>query len=219
MNAQMVKWVRTLTPAVMYLALHQLLRICGVPAPWRPWLILPAAVVCYSREEKHAAGNLKLSSVRGAALTVLTAGAAAWLNAWCFPGTAGGMTPGMLAATVIAGPVCEELLYRGIVFDRGCRFFGCGQAMAVSAVLFGLAHTGAAQMASAAVFGGILCLLRMHFSGIAAPILVHSCVNLLAACGTLDRIPKTVLAIGAMVLSGLTVWLLCRGNSNRKSRI
>lgn len=217
MDRQIVKWAKTLTPAILYLALHQLLRAFGASAEVRAWVIVPVAAICFHREKSHVAGTLRLGSARGAGIAALTVAAAALLNTWCFPGGLPQRTPGMLVAAVIAGPIGEELIYRGMVFDRGCRFFGPGQAVIWSAVLFGLAHTGAAQMAAAAVFGAALCLLRMRFRSIAAPILVHGCVNLLSGWEAPGWLPTPVLAVGALGLSGLTVWLLCCGNFGEES--
>lgn len=217
MNTQIVKWVKTLAPAVGYLLLHQLLGITGMETQQRVWVILPVVWLCYRREKPCKTGTLRLRSVRGMALAALTAAAAALLSASLAPLQIQPMTPGLLAATVIAGPIGEELLYRGIVFRRGVRFFGCRQAVVLSAVLFGLAHTGAVQMAAAAVFGGMLCLVRLRYEHMAAPILIHSCVNFLSGCAVFGRLPRASLAIAGLGVSGLALWLLCCAKSAEKA--
>lgn len=218
MDTQIVKWVKTLAPAVGYLLLHQLLGIAGMEAQQRVWLILPMVWLCYRREKPCTAGHLRLGSVRGMGIAVLTAVAVALLSACLAPPQTQQMTPGWLAATVIAGPIGEELLYRGIVFQRGARFFGCRQAAVLSAVLFGLAHAGAVQMAAAAVFGGILCLVRLRFASMAAPILIHSCVNFLSGCGVFGRLPREVQAVAGLGLLGLMLWLLCCADPAEEGR-
>lgn len=210
MKTQTEKWGRVLLPALCYLALHRLLRIMGAGTEICAWVIAPAAVLWYSREKKHTAGTLRLGSLRGAGVAAVTALAAALVNAWCFPGTGAEVTPGLLAATVIAGPIGEEAVYRGIVWDRGCCLLGRRQALVLSTVLFGLAHTGPAQMAAAAIFGAVLCLLRMRFRSIAVPILVHSFVNLLACLPVFGQIPNIVLGVAVAGAALLTLVILVR---------
>lgn len=81
-------------------------------------------------------------------------------------------------ALCIVIPVVEELLYRGIVFQRSVDFLGTYPAILVSAVIFGLVHMNLVQFIYAAVFGIILAYVTDLTGTLAGAIAAHMAANL-----------------------------------------
>lgn len=78
----------------------------------------------------------------------------------------------------IISPLAEEAIFRGLIYNRMKRCFGCGIALVFSAVLFGAYHGNLVQ----AVYGSILGLLIAYFyelfQNFTAPVLFHGIANI-----------------------------------------
>lgn len=113
-------------------------------------------------------------------------------------------------------PLLEELLYRGIVYQRLRAWIGVQRAVIVSAVLFGAMHFNLVQGVYAGCIG-ILLALCMETGGIRAAILAHMMTNLLSVLrsetglfdfmnGSLTLQVVWTIAAGAMAFC-LVFWL------------
>ncbi len=80
----------------------------------------------------------------------------------------------------VAGPICEELVYRGFMLSRAAKVFGVHKAIIIDGLMFGIAHAGVPQMAMAAAVGMILSLLRIKYESIFPAIIVHVLINSLS---------------------------------------
>ncbi len=89
-----------------------------------------------------------------------------------------------LLVVCIGGPVCEELLYRGLIYRRLRDYMGAGWAVFVSAVIFGCAHGNLYQGVYSALFGLVLALLYEHYGTIYACMTAHIVNNLMASFST-----------------------------------
>lgn len=76
-------------------------------------------------------------------------------------------------------PLLEELLYRGIVYQRLRTWMGVQRAVLVSAVLFGVMHFNLVQGVYAGVIGVFLALC-MEYGGLRAAVFAHMLTNLLS---------------------------------------
>lgn len=101
-----------------------------------------------------------------------------------FPGygeVAGTLYSGNLAeeilAIVIAAPVVEELLFRGIVYGRMRDVMAKKWAMAASAIFFGIYHGNVVQGIYAFCIGLLLVYVYERFHTIKAPVLFHAAAN------------------------------------------
>lgn len=74
-------------------------------------------------------------------------------------------------------PLCEEWLYRRTLLPRLLEHFGEGEAVLVSALVFGLVHVAPHAIVGAAIAGVILGWLFLRL-GFAAAITFHAGVNL-----------------------------------------
>ena len=81
----------------------------------------------------------------------------------------------MCFVVVVAAPVVEELLFRGFIFGRLREKYGTVMAIWVSSVAFGLLHP---DSFGAVFFALIVCLVRIRYDNLVAPILVHAGNNL-----------------------------------------
>lgn len=86
---------------------------------------------------------------------------------------------GSLISTVILAPIAEELLFRGIIFNKLNRYFSISFAIIVSSILFGISHE-AGGIFSAFVFGICMAILYIKSSNILVPIFAHFTNNLLS---------------------------------------
>ena len=88
------------------------------------------------------------------------------------------------AAIVLAGPLAEELLYRGAGVSL-LRPYGVATAVIATAVLFGLAHGLILSLGAFILFGLVTALLRIRTESIYPPLAVHVAFNALGMIGPL----------------------------------
>jgi membrane protease YdiL (CAAX protease family) len=108
---------------------------------------------------------------------------------------------------LIAAPVLEEILYRGIVYRAFERQWGWVSAMLATSALFGALHP---SHVVTAFLGSIvyICLLRRSGT-LWAPILAHCLYNLLVSWPVLGHVLLARPRVEAVTLSGWTPELLC----------
>ena len=86
----------------------------------------------------------------------------------------------MFTALVIAAPILEELIFRGIMLDGLLRIYSPTKAVIVSSLLFGLIHLNPAQFVGGALVGGFMGWVYVHTRSVMATILIHAVFNLTA---------------------------------------
>lgn len=77
----------------------------------------------------------------------------------------------------LIGPIAEEFVFRGLIFQRLKDYFRCPVAIVVSGLLFGIFHGNMAQFLYASVLGIIFAWFMEYFHTIEAPILLHISAN------------------------------------------
>ncbi len=92
-------------------------------------------------------------------------------------------TPGWAAwvVLVVLAPLCEETLYRQIVFAPALRRFGAIAAVVGTAALFAVSHLHPAVMAGAFALGLVLGVLRWATGSITLGLGLHAGLNLAIA--------------------------------------
>lgn len=78
---------------------------------------------------------------------------------------------------VIVSPIVEEIVFRGIVYNRMRYFFGVWKAVIVSAVLFGAFHGNLPQCLYGMIMGIIMAVAYEYIGSFAAPLLFHMGAN------------------------------------------
>ena len=82
-----------------------------------------------------------------------------------------------LLSVVLAAPIVEELLFRGLVYGNLQKLWNQKGAMLASALLFGLYHGNVVQFIYAFIIGLLLVYIYEAFGTICAPILSHMIAN------------------------------------------
>lgn len=85
-----------------------------------------------------------------------------------------------ILSTVVAAPLLEEILFRGLIFESCRERFGRGAAVLVSALLFGLIHVVPVQMINAFVVGLILGYIYLKTNSLLSVIILHAINNAIA---------------------------------------
>lgn len=84
-----------------------------------------------------------------------------------------------ILATCILTPILEELLYRGIVYQRLREWLGVWPSVLVSALIFGGMHMNLVQFVYAGCLG-LLLALCVQWGGLKCAILAHMLTNLIS---------------------------------------
>jgi membrane protease YdiL (CAAX protease family) len=114
-----------------------------------------------------AVGLVYLTALRHGAPGPALAAAATGITV--HPGT-------MLALTVLAAPLCEEFIFRGLIFGGLRRSMGALPAMLVSAAVFAIVHPPL-SMLPVFVLGLLAAWSYERGQRLLAPMLVHALYN------------------------------------------
>lgn len=85
-----------------------------------------------------------------------------------------------IMSTVVAAPILEEVLFRGVIFESCRERLGKGGAVLLSALLFGLIHGIPVQIVNAFVVGLILGYIYLRTRSLMSVIVLHAINNGLA---------------------------------------
>ncbi len=172
--------VKAACPALIYLACRWLLRLSGA-AGWAEaagtGLLLAAFGAFRLRRDRP-----EPVSGRKAVRTALLYGAAGFAagRLICLIPGAGGVPARDVPAVVLLcalGPVCEEIVYRGLVFGAAERLDGFVPALIFTTALFAAGHGTALQAAMAVPVGLILGIVRKKEGNLLAPAVLHISLN------------------------------------------
>lgn len=74
-------------------------------------------------------------------------------------------------------PLVEEIIYRGLLYNRLKRIFPLYLSMILSALLFGITHGNIVQGVYGFIMGLLIVWFYEHYESFAAPLLVHIVAN------------------------------------------
>ena len=77
----------------------------------------------------------------------------------------------------VISPAAEELVFRGLVYNRLKRYFSVGIAILFSGIIFGGYHGNAIQIGYGFVFGILMAVLYEKYGAFIVPVLLHSVAN------------------------------------------
>lgn len=110
-----------------------------------------------------------------------------------------------IVALGILIPICEELVFRGLVFNRMKEDSSVMGSMIYSSLIFGILHGNAVQMVYGALLGFLLAWLYQKMGSIWAPILAHIFMNLGSVLATefnlYEALAKDIRYIGLMTVA------------------
>lgn len=84
-----------------------------------------------------------------------------------------------LLIVIVIIPICEEILYRRIIFDYLRKNYNIISAIIIQALIFGIAHGNIVQGIYAFILGIPLALLYMEFNSLWSNTILHIVINLL----------------------------------------
>lgn len=110
----------------------------------------------------------------------------------------------------LLGPILEELLFRGIMYDRFQTFLPKYRAGVMTTLLFALFHTNFIQMIYALILGSYFLYCYDRFENMSANVTAHIISNLAVAfllptIMKIELIYQVLLLIGS-VLGGMYLW-------------
>lgn len=86
-----------------------------------------------------------------------------------------------LLNTILIGPILEELLFRGIVFNQLLQFNSKKKAICLTTIIFSLMHGNLISILYALMMGYILNIIYLKEKTLKAPILFHITINFVAS--------------------------------------
>lgn len=78
----------------------------------------------------------------------------------------------------IISPVAEEVLFRGIIYNRMKKYYPLPMAMVVSSLLFGVYHGNLVQGVYGTIMGLLIVYVYHKYDTFVAPVLFHSVANI-----------------------------------------
>ena len=129
-----------------------------------------------------------------------------------------------LAAYVIAAPLAEELLFRGVIFRKTKEFMPLWAAMLISAAAFALYHGNLQQGIYAFLCGCALAWVYAVSGSFAAPVLFHATANLIVNLvyefrpvqKAVYSVPSLLILIVLAVVSTILLSLHCKNKKNKE---
>ncbi len=112
----------------------------------------------------------------------------------------------------ILGPICEELIFRGLMFRRMCEYTKPVIAVIASALVFAIYHGNIVQGVYAFVLGIVMAVCYQRFQTLWASIVIHVAANITSVCLTEiswigNILEKTNVLIVATIVTTI-VWIL-----------
>ena len=105
---------------------------------------------------------------------------------------------------VVLIPICEELVFRGLMFKRMRERTGFMRAAVYSALVFGLFHGNIVQMLYGFVLGMLLAYMYEKYGSVKAPIAGHMIMNLISVLATQYKFYEWLIE-DFMRIAGVTV--------------
>lgn len=126
----------------------------------------------------------------------------------------------------VISPIAEEVVFRGIIYNRMKRCFSVKLAVPLSALLFGLYHGNTVQALYGFLLGVIIAIVYERSESFAAPVTFHAVANVTVFTVTYRnglRDLNSAVAIGLAVAllffaAGLGAWYLklCKMGENKQ---
>lgn len=111
-----------------------------------------------------------------------------------------------LVALGLITPFVEELVFRGLIYNRLKDYATIHTAMLASSVIFGLYHGNLIQGVYGFVMGLLMCFVYEKYHTLAAPLICHGAANLISIVLQLLQVTiDSVLVAGAIAIACIVV--------------
>ncbi len=172
------EWVAAVLPALVWLFLRWAGKGLPPAAEFSLVLVILGVSAFLYRREKGA-GVFRLSG-RDCLLWFAAGIACGFLNRFCFGKPAEVMpgVPGFLLLCIL-GPLAEEIIYRGFVYERSLQFLPAAGAVLLNSLLFAAAHGSPAQAAFAFAAGILFSFACRKAGSVTASMILHMIMNMI----------------------------------------
>lgn len=107
--------------------------------------------------------------------------------------------------SVIAAPVSEEIVFRGVIYEHLKKIMPFGAALLVSSLLFGAMHGTLVHLYFASICGIVFAMSYEYMGKIRYSIFIHMCFNILSlVCGGLN-VPSFLFTWPAVIVMNIIV--------------
>jgi len=104
----------------------------------------------------------------------------------------------------IITPITEEIVYRGVVYNRVRRYFNLPMALIFSSLLFGIAHGNRVQLVYGFLMGVMIGYIYERFGAFIYPVIFHCAANTAVYIVMADERLREIIAGNAgFVMSGI----------------
>lgn len=122
-------------------------------------------------------------------------------------------------ALALVPAFCEELIYRGIIFNGLREKFSTGWAVGISAIMFAIVHQNLQQLIYPIIFGALLALIVARTGSLLASMVVHFINNFIVVTmrfienmtGFSMKLPNTwvlYVVTAACLVAAMLIWFL-----------
>lgn len=112
-----------------------------------------------------------------------------------------------LITSVVFAPIIEELVFRGVLFNRLKIRIGIVPAMLISSILFAIGHDFGG-IVSAFLFGICMCILYLKTDNILIPMSVHLINNVVATLLDVTAFDAIITSFPWIILLGILILIV-----------
>lgn len=115
----------------------------------------------------------------------------------------------------VISPLAEEVIFRGLIYNRLKKTFRIPLAIVISGLMFGLYHGNIVQGIYGWVLGMMITLVYEWYGSLRAPVLFHGAANLCVFmlsydAEVYDGLQTPLSLIVCMVIAGMSLWGIIR---------
>lgn len=117
----------------------------------------------------------------------------------------------------IVVPIVEEVVFRGLIYNRCKQVFGSAIiSMVTTSIMFGVFHQNIVQSICAMVASFYICMVYEKFGNFVAPVLFHICFNLPSVILTYfsfnieNYMTIIYMAVALIIVAILVAWMIIR---------
>ena len=114
----------------------------------------------------------------------------------------------MIIGVVILAPICEELIFRGIVFEKFTTIYSIKTAIILNGILFGIYHMNLLQGINTFFMGMVLAYVYYYRRNITDAILIHMVNNSIAILIELNENLSGIIMIVSVIAMLISIKLL-----------
>lgn len=115
-------------------------------------------------------------------------------------------------------PLTEEIVHRGLIYNRLRRYFNLPIAIITCSLIFGVSHGNIVQLVYAFIMGIFICYIYERYGAFLYPVLFHCSANItIYVCMSIAPVKAVITSVPALIAEGILscicVALIARDNN------